>query len=154
MGKRITLEIPGDPMGKGRPKFSTVCGHPKAVTPKETVFYESKVVFAFKQSGELPFGLNVPLVAKIVAYFKIPKQYYSFHKTTNQMELTPSGKKLLSGEVRPIKKPDCDNIAKICLDSLNGIAYPDDSAIVELSVTKLYAELPKVIVELEEYERN
>ena len=26
-------------------------------------------------------------------------------------------------EIRPIKKPDVDNIAKIVLDALNGIAY-------------------------------
>ena len=35
---------------------------------------------------------------------------------------------------RPIKRPDTDNIAKIVLDSLNGLAYKDDSAVVDLVV--------------------
>ena len=33
-----------------------------------------------------------------------------------------------------------DNIAKIILDSLNGIAYKDDSQIIELTVLKMYTE--------------
>ena len=36
------------------------------------------------------------------------------------------------------KKPDCDNIAKIILDALNGIAYDDDSQVAMLNVVKLY----------------
>ena len=33
-------------------------------------------------------------------------------------------------------KPDVDNIAKAVLDALNGIAYDDDSQVVELTVKK------------------
>ena len=53
---------------------------------------------------------------------------------------------------RPTKKPDVDNIAKAILDSLNGIAYRDDSQIVELNMKKLYADLGFVKVTLEELE--
>lgn len=38
----------------------------------------------------------------------------------------------------PQKKPDTDNIAKIVLDALNGLAYPDDKQVVELQVLKTY----------------
>ncbi|WXL80106.1 RusA family crossover junction endodeoxyribonuclease [Clostridium perfringens] len=44
------------------------------------------------------------------------------------------------GLEKPRKKPDADNIGKIILDSLNGIAYKDDSQIIELSVIKSYTE--------------
>lgn len=33
-------------------------------------------------------------------------------------------------------KPDCDNIAKLVLDSLNGVAYRDDASVVVQSVEK------------------
>ena len=36
----------------------------------------------------------------------------------------------------PMKKPDCDNVVKIVLDSLNKIAYDDDKQVVELTVLK------------------
>lgn len=47
------------------------------------------------------------------------------------------------------KKPDMDNIAKIILDSLNGIAYEDDKQVVELHLYKQFAEQGKVFVKLE-----
>ena len=59
---------------------------------------------------------------------------------------------MLKGDLRPIKKPDCDNIAKIILDALNGIAFHDDSQIVTLEVFKYYSERPKVYVDIWEVE--
>jgi len=39
-----------------------------------------------------------------------------------------------------VKKPDCDNYAKIVQDALNGIAFRDDAQIVDLRVTKGFGE--------------
>ena len=47
---------------------------------------------------------------------------------------------MLEGKIWPAKKPDSDNIAKVVLDALNGIAYHDDTQIIKLSVTKAYKE--------------
>ena len=57
---------------------------------------------------------------------------------------------MLSGEIRPTKKPDWDNSGKIIADSLNEIAYKDDSQIVDGMVRKFYGETPKVIVVIKE----
>lgn len=38
---------------------------------------------------------------------------------------------MLAGEIRPTKKPDMDNVVKIIADSLNNLAYYDDTQIVE-----------------------
>ena len=77
--------------------------------------------------------------AEITAYYGIPKS---------------AGKRsradMLSRYIRPAKKPDLDNVAKIVLDSLNGLAYKDDAAVVELVVEKYYSETPRVEVRLEE----
>ncbi|NFS59368.1 RusA family crossover junction endodeoxyribonuclease, partial [Clostridium sporogenes] len=56
----------------------------------------------------------------------------------------------LLGIVRPTIKPDVDNIAKVILDSLNGLAYKDDKQIVTCGISKWYGEDPRVEVILEE----
>ena len=53
---------------------------------------------------------------------------------------------MLQGKILPTKKPDCDNIAKIICDALNGVAYDDDKQIVALKVTKIYSAEPRVLV--------
>jgi Holliday junction resolvase RusA-like endonuclease len=49
-------------------------------------------------------------------------------------------------------KPDCDNLAKGVLDSLNGLLYRDDSQVVKLTIEKWHAngtEQPHVDVRIE-----
>ena len=57
---------------------------------------------------------------------------------------------MINKEILHTKKIDCDNLAKIILDSLNGIAYEDDKQVVRLYVEKIYGEHPRVEVELKE----
>jgi Holliday junction resolvase RusA-like endonuclease len=52
----------------------------------------------------------------------------------------------LSGETKHTKKPDLDNVAKAIIDGMNGIIFKDDSQIINLHVTKVYAEVGKVEV--------
>lgn len=42
--------------------------------------------------------------------------------------------------VHPTRRPDVDNFAKACLDSLNGTAWQDDSQVVTLITHKRYAD--------------
>ena len=51
---------------------------------------------------------------------------------------------MFKGEMLPTKKPDVDNIIKIILDSLNGLAYKDDARIAACSCQKFYASNPRV----------
>lgn len=57
--------------------------------------------------------------------------------------------KMLAGEIRPVVKPDGDNIQKIIADALNGVAYKDDNAIVDWHCQKLYAEVEGVFVKIQ-----
>ena len=77
--------------------------------------------------------------AKITAYFEVPKSYSKKKKKECLVNLDYT------------HKPDVDNIAKIILDSLNGLAYHDDNQISCLLVFKNYTDgQEKVVVELEE----
>lgn len=44
----------------------------------------------------------------------------------------------LSGALKPVGKPDVDNIAKAILDAMNGAVYKDDAGVTELSICKRY----------------
>lgn len=121
--------ISGVPVGKGRPRFGN--GH--AYTPQKTADYEELVVWEYKrQCGKFYEGA---VVLMIFAYYPIPKS-----ATKKNIE------KMLNGIIRPTVKPDCDNVVKVIADSLNGIAYKDDSQIAELRIDKYYSDTPCVKV--------
>ena len=126
----MTFTIPGDPMGKERPRVAK--GH--AYTPTKTKAYEELVAWCFKQAkGRIKDG---PVFVAITAYYKIPQM-----ATKADREAMESNTRL------PMRKPDADNIAKIILDALTGVAYKDDSQVVGLVVLKRYGE-PRVEVNI------
>lgn len=115
--------VTGKIRGKARPR---VCrGH--AFTPKDTIEYEKLVRECYKkQDGRY---LKGAIKALIIAYYKIPKSY-----TKKRVQV------IRDGLEKPTKKPDADNIGKVILDSLNGVAYKDDSQIIDLRIKKEYTE--------------
>lgn len=136
---RAKFCIHGDPQGKGRPRFSTVCGHVHTRTPDETVLYENLVKTEYRQQVGVKFPDDAMLDVRIFAYYPIPK---SVSKRKRQA--------MLERKIRPTKKPDWDNVGKVICDSLNGIAYRDDAQVVDSMVRKFYGEDPKVVVTIEE----
>jgi len=131
---RYILTIPGEPTAKGRPRH----GKGFTYTPQKTVNYENLVKILFVEKYGQAELMTGELKVEILAYFGIPKS--TSKKKALDMRL---------GIIRPTKKPDTDNIAKIVLDALNNIAYKDDSQVVELTVIKYYAETPSVEITIE-----
>lgn len=132
----ISFSVPGQPFGKQRPRIVSRGSFSQAYTPKETVNYENLVKYAYmEQAKGFVFPKETQLSVDITAYYGIPKS--ASKKKAAEM---------LAGTIRPTKKPDFDNIGKIICDSLNTIAYHDDSAIVEAQVHKYYDETPRVEV--------
>lgn len=124
----IAFEIPGPIRGKARPRV-TRAGI--TYTPKETAQYENLVKLCFREAAAACAVdlFERPVRAQMEVYYEIPKS-------------TSKGRQgaMLLDRIYPTKKPDADNIAKIVLDSLNGIAYKDDSQVVELTVNKFYSK--------------
>jgi Holliday junction resolvase RusA-like endonuclease len=129
----LIFTIPGEPQGKARHR-TTKTG--RTYTPAKTAQYENLIRQCFLASGDQE-RLEGQIEANIQAFFSIPKSVSK--KKREQM---------LTGEIRPTKKPDADNVAKSILDACNKIAYDDDSHVVELFVEKWYSEEPRVVVEL------
>lgn len=125
--KTAYFEIKGKIRGKARPRV-TKQGH--AYTPSVTADYEKLVQLAYKrQCGNIFFDkAAIPSIEiHIKALFEIPKSYTHAKRV-----------EAMTNIIRPSKKPDVDNIAKIICDALNGVAYSDDSQIVNMRVDKLY----------------
>ena len=132
------FKIPGKAQAKQRPRM----GRSGIVyTPKETLVYENYVKMCYsdyaKEFGWLPYENQVR--AEIEVLVAVPK---SDSKTKKKAKI--------EGMIRPAVKPDCDNLAKSILDSLNGLAYHDDKQVVDLFVKKYYAENAEVRVRLTE----
>lgn len=124
-----------EPKGKQRVRV-TRSGH--AYTPNDTTTYEGMVRAEYvQQVGDVPAFLG-QVEVNIFAYYEIPNSWSKIKKLHAQ-----------DLKIRPTKKPDCDNIAKMICDALNGLAYKDDAQIVNLHVCKIYtSELPRVEVTL------
>lgn len=134
---KVKFTIMGTPKGKGRPRFQRIGNYTKVSTPPDTVNYENLVKLEYEYQckkyyfGEGELGMNLVC-------------YYPIAKSTSKKKKT----EMLNRTIRPTKKPDCDNVLKIVADSLNQIAYKDDSQIVETNVKKYFAEIPRVEVEI------
>lgn len=140
----VKFTVYGEPKAKGRPRVSVRRSgdgektFARAYTPKQTVIYENQVKLEYEnQCGNYRFPDDAMLDIRIFAYYGIPKS-----TSKKKREL------MLAGKIRPTKKPDFDNIAKIICDSLNGIAYQDDKLIVDGMFRKFYSEQPRVEIKI------
>lgn len=131
------FEIEGKPVGKGRPRFKRMGNFVQTYTPSNTAEYEKLVRLRFQNAGGQI--TDKPVRVAVVAFFAPPKST----KKRDRIEM-------LANRILPEKKPDVDNIAKIILDALNGIAYKDDSQVVDLLVKKCFAAEARVYVHIEE----
>lgn len=124
----VQFHIDAEPVPKGRPKFSKVGGFMRAYTPKKTSDYENIV----RETAQQAMGSTGPLETALGAYLYIRLPIPKSHSKKRKLAC-------LSGQEKPIKKPDIDNLAKSVLDGLNGVVWKDDSQIVSLHVTKVYS---------------
>ena len=131
-----TITIPGKPIGQPRQRHSVIGGHVRNYTPTD------HPVTAFKYALRLAWQwpqIEGPVRCSIVAIYARP--------------LSKIKKRGPNPETWHTSKPDADNIAKAILDSLNGVAWRDDSQVSELIVRKRVAaggETARTIVTVSE----
>ena len=135
----VHFTIPGPPGRKGRPRFS----NGRAYTDEKTKAYEELIAWQFMsaqsrwqlspEQWERVKKAQVSIV--IIASYEIPKS------DSKKVRLEK-----LENRQRPMKKPDIDNVCKVVLDGLNGLAYKDDTQVYHLHAIKRYDETPRVEV--------
>lgn len=122
----LSFTVPGDPHGKGRPRF--VAG--RAVTPTETRKYEQKVA---RMAWALHQG--PPLVGPLSVELDVVCARPASRPASVTREAWRTGER-----VPRIGKPDVDNVAKAILDGMvAGRVLEDDTHVTRLVVCRWYA---------------
>ena len=117
----VSFDVYGKVRGKGRPRF-TRGGRP--YTPKATRDYERAIRDAFENAPGRPREpFSGPIAVSIMTYRQLP------NSTPKSVSREPD-----------THKPDADNVAKVVLDALNGVAWLDDAQVTSLTVVKLDRE--------------
>lgn len=139
MNDTVFICIPGEPVGKGRPRVGKRGKHIVMFTPPETVEYENRIRHEahLSMGGRALFSGPVELTMQI--FISIPASYSRKKREACML-----------GRMVPTKKPDTDNVVKAVCDAFNGFVWVDDTQVVDLHVTKRFSEAPSVMVQVRE----
>lgn len=124
----IWLRIPGMIVGKGRPRVT----YHGTYTDAKTKNYENYVKWLYRREYQEP--PTDEAVKVVILVTEVPAKSLTKKK---RAEVTSHP---------PMKKPDIDNIAKIILDALNGIAWIDDKQVYALEISKIWGAEESVLV--------
>lgn len=118
--------IPGDPIGKGRPKVTTAGKHPRTYTPPRTRKWEKVAAGIMEDQWGGKGALSEPVVMVVDAIAKRPERLCK--------------KKHPDGEMWRIVVPDGDNVLKCVGDALQKAnILADDKFVVFWLCRSLYS---------------
>lgn len=90
--------------------------------------------------------ITTPCKFKCISYFPIPNSMSNIEKIAAEM-----------GLIRPVSKPDWDNVAKAYCDMIQGLLLYDDSLVIEGISKKFYSVKPRIeitISYMEDFDSN
>lgn len=122
----IKIIIPGNPI----PWRAPFVGKKGCFSPRSEDLKRFKSIVDCQYFGSIIEGA---VICDVICYMPIPKGTSKIKRGF-----------MLSGGIRPTKRPDRTNIAKLMEDALNGTVIYDDSQIVGGRVEKWYCENPRV----------
>lgn len=136
--REIHFFVPGQPVGKGRPRVSTRNGIVRNYTPEKTRSYESTVAHeAHLAMAGAPL-FEGPVGVVITALMQSPA------KPSKALR-----EALALDRAWHTGRPDGDNIIKAANDAMNGIVWRDDAQVARCSFAKKYAEIPGLHIYVE-----
>ncbi|WP_236209028.1 RusA family crossover junction endodeoxyribonuclease [Pseudomonas tohonis] len=131
----VEFFVPGEPVGKGRPRVGKVGQHARLFTPAKTANYEGLIAHAASLAMAGRSLVNGPVLVELRMGLAIPQSASKKRKSA-----------MAAGQIMPTKKPDMDNVIKAIFDGLNGVVWVDDVQVVDSIVRKRFAEVPGVRV--------
>ena len=137
---RLCIELLGEAVAQGRPRMTTINGHPRAYDPAKSRTYKATLALLASQAmRERKLDLCTDAVALTVIQLKaIPK---SMTKKKRQ--------DAMFGTLRPTTKPDLDNVIKAVMDAFKMVVWRDDSQVVDIRASKFYADAPLIRIIIE-----
>lgn len=142
MTVRVTIELSGQPQGKGRGRafVHSATKRVTVMTPGKTRTYEAQLRYAAQERMGERAPTPHPVRVNVTARFPIAPSWTKKKQAAAR-----------SGELWPCTKPDSDNLLKI-LDALNGVVWVDDCQVVVATVRKIYSERPGLTIEVDSLE--
>lgn len=134
MNEPVTVVLSGDPQGKGRPRAAVRGKFATFYTPAKTRTYEGMIRTAAMDAMAGREPISEPVEFDIRAVFAVPQSWSAKKRAA-----------AITGELRPAKKPDIDNVIKAWTDAMNGVVFADDCQIVKGSFSKVYGTAPLVV---------
>ena len=131
----ISFTIPGDPVGKGRPRM-TRGGH--VYTPAKTRNAEAHVKLLAGQAMAGAAPIAGPVRVEIKVSCRVPDSWNKAKRAQAKANVIRPG------------KPDLDNVVKMILDALNGVVVVDDKQVCVIRAVKVFAPVAETTVEVEE----
>lgn len=129
----MILTLYGKPQPKERPRVYN--GH--GITPTRTKNYEARLAEAWRAKYPEPTAEAVSV--GVTFYLPTPTSWSKKKKELAERCV-----------IRPTVRPDIDNLVKIILDGLNGVAFLDDKQVVELYAQKAYSTEPRTVIRVTE----
>jgi Holliday junction resolvase RusA-like endonuclease len=125
----------GDPVAKGRPRFSRATG--RTYTPEKTARYEDRLAWAAQAVMAGRPLLTGPLRLAFWSFIAVPASWSVKKRAA-----------ALRRDIYPVGRPDWDNFGKT-IDALNRVVWSDDAQIVTGTVHKRYSDRPRVEIFVE-----
>lgn len=135
---KIVFEVQGAPVGWQRAGVNRWSG--RHYTQDKTRDAEMATALAYKIAAHgyrFPDGTAVAVT--IHAYYPIPQRTSKAKR-----------EEMIMGNLLPTVKPDVDNVSKLVLDALNGVAYDDDKQVVGGTAWKWYSDNPHIVVTVQD----
>ena len=129
-GGAIEFLVAGQPIPKGRPRL----GRHGTYTPKRTASAEDVIEAVAMTACAVPLVGALEMV--IDFYLKTPGSWSKAKRLEAE-----------AGIVRPVGRPDVDNLGKLVLDGC-AVILQDDAQIVDLTCRKWYAADPRTRVRI------
>ncbi len=123
----------GPIVGKGRPRASRRGKTVRLRTPERTRQYEKAIRNRYYADYHAQPSLPGPIGVRLVAMFKRPQSHF------RTLGGKPTEKLKSAAPVHCTKVPDLDNVVKVVLDALNGVAFKDDSNVTNITARKEWA---------------
>lgn len=131
----VSFFVPGEPVAQGRPRVSTISGHPRMHDAPKSAQYKNLVAMvAIGKMLDKPI-MERPVDISITVHKPIPTSW-SKKKQALAME----------GLLKPTGKPDIDNYIKAIFDGCNAIVFKDDCQVTHVTARKMYSATPGVFV--------
>lgn len=143
--KPVSFVVPGEPVGKGRPRAvgrkrrdkatGQLVSYTAHITPERTENYENRIGMAGQQAMAGRDLIEGPVMVELHIALSIPQSMSKKRKAL-----------AAAGDLFPTKKPDMDNVIKAIYDGLNGVVWKDDVQVVDAHVRKRFGDTPGVSV--------